>query len=159
PCRCGWSGDPERRCSCRPGDPDGYQRRVSGPLLDRLDLRVEMPRVRASDLIAARDPESSEVVGGRVAGPRTGALHRNGGRPNALLPGSRLTRVCGLTVRGQRMVGDIATASSLSARSIHRLMRVARTVADLSGHASVAEDDLLAAAGLRDPSVALQIAA
>ncbi len=159
PCRCGWFTDPERRCSCRPGDPERYQRRVSGPLLDRLDLRVEMPRVRATDLIANGDAESSEVVAARIASARAVSLPRNGGRPNALVPGSRLSALCHLSPRGERLVGEIASASSLSARAIHRLMRVARTVADCSGHATVTEDDLLAAAGLRDPAAAVPLAA
>jgi magnesium chelatase family protein len=118
-----------------------------------------MPRVRAGDLIGTRDPESSEVVRARIAAARSAALRRNGGRSNALVPGSRLAALCGLSSSGERLVAEIAAASSLSARAIHRLMRVARTVADLSGHLTVTEDDLLAAAGLRDPSAAMPIAA
>jgi magnesium chelatase family protein len=128
PCRCGWWTDPERPCTCRPGEPERYQRRVSGPLLDRLDLRVEMPRVRAADLIGTRDPEPSEVVRARIAAARSAALRRNGGRSNALVPGSRLAALCGLSSSGERLVAEIAAASSLSARAIHRRLRTSRAI-------------------------------
>ena len=70
-----------------------------------------------------------------------------------------MTRLCRLSPAGERLVGEIASASSLSARAIHRLMRVARTVADLTGNDAVSESDLLAAAGLRDPVAQMRIAA
>lgn len=141
------------------GEPDRYIRRVSGPLLDRLDLKVEMPRVRPVDLITGPPPESSAVVAGRVREARQRALARNRGVANALLPGAAVARACALSSRGEHLVADLATGAVLSARGVHRLMRVARTIADLGARASVAEEDVLAAASLRDPAHVQPLAA
>lgn len=152
PCRCGWHGDPQRACRCGPSDPDRYVRRVSGPLLDRLDLRVEMPRVEPADLVGAPPGESSAVVAARIAGARARALGRDRHRPNAHLPGGAVVSACRLGPSQERLMRDLASASGMTARGVHRVLRVARTIADLGGRERVADDDLLAAAGLRDPA-------
>jgi magnesium chelatase family protein len=159
PCRCGYAGDAERPCRCPIGDPARYVRRVSGPLRDRLDLEVQMPRVLARDLIAGAVPESTAVVAARIRQGRALALRRNRGRVNALLPGASIGRACGLSARGEQLLADLAHGSCLSARGVHRLMRVSRTVADLDGRATVSEEDILAAASLRDPTAVEPMAA
>ena len=159
PCRCGHQGDPEHACRCPLGDPDRYVRRVSGPLVDRLDLRVEMPRVLPEDLILGPPGEPSRVVAARIRWARGRALERNRGRVNALLPGAAVMRACGLTGRSERVLVDLSGRDGISARGIHRILRVARTIADLDGRLWVEEGDLLAAAGLRDPAAAPSLAA
>jgi magnesium chelatase family protein len=159
PCRCGYAGDAEVACRCPLGEPDRYVRRVSGPLRDRLDLEVQMPRVRSADLISGPAPESTAVVARRISDGRALALGRNRGRVNALLPGAAVSRACGLSNPAERLVSDLARGSGLSARGVHRLMRVSRTVADLAGRISVAEEDILAAALLRDPTTFESVAA
>jgi magnesium chelatase family protein len=151
PCRCGYANDSERSCTCAIGEPERYVRRVSGPLLDRIDIQVEMPRVRPSELIARTQPESSDAVAARIVAARSRALPRNRGRVNALLPGATVARACSLGDREERLVTELSETALLSARGVHRLLRVARTIADLSGREAVAADDLLAAASLRDP--------
>jgi magnesium chelatase family protein len=153
PCRCGYLGDPDRPCRCPPGDPERYVRRISGPVLDRLDLRVEMPRVRPAALLLDPRPESSASVAARIAEARLAAAERNGGRPNARLSGPEVQRLCGLDNRARGRLTDVAEVRGLSARGVHRLLRVARSVADLAGRAVVDEPAVLAAADLRDPAI------
>lgn len=155
PCRCGYSTDPDKKCRCPTGDPDRYVRRVSGPFLDRLDMQIEMARVPAAELLRGPAPESSAVVRTRIAAARHRALGRNGGRPNARLTSSALTRVGRLSKPGDRALTEIAASNHLSARSIHRLLRVARTIADLEQRDEIALENIYAAANLRDPQAQL----
>jgi magnesium chelatase family protein len=159
PCRCGWQGDLERQCRCPPGDPERYVRRVSGPLLDRVDLRVEMPRVVPAELVGATAGEPSALVATRICDARRRQSERNAGRPNAHLSGAAGARACRLEAAERRLMLDLATRGGMTARGVHRVMRVARTIADLAARDRVTESDLLAAAGLRDPAGDTDLAA
>jgi magnesium chelatase family protein len=153
PCPCGYFGDLERPCRCSPGEPERYVRRVSGPLLDRLDLRVEMGRVPSSDLLQGGPVESSAAVASRVAAARRRSEIRNGGRLNADLSGRAAEDACRLDRRSRSRLAEIADARGLSARGVHRILRIARSIADLDGDGPVRESAVLAAADLRDPAV------
>ena len=159
PCRCGRHGDGSGACKCRPGEPERYVRRVSGPLLDRMDMRVVMPRVDPASLLKADVPEASTTVALRIEAARGRALERNGGRANADLPGARVAAVCLLDRDATGTMRELAGALELSARGIHRTLRVARTIADLSGETVVSSEDILAAASLRDQSLETRLAA
>jgi magnesium chelatase family protein len=159
PCRCGWHGDPERACRCPIREPPRYLRRVSGPLLDRIELRVVMPRLAPELLVGPARPEPSTVVAERIRTAWGLALARNGGRPNGLLRGQRLLEACAMGSAARTTLAEVAAGLELTARSVHRTMRVARTIADLRGHASVAGDDILAAASLRDRTLETEPAA
>jgi magnesium chelatase family protein len=138
PCPCGYAGSlPEDRCRCTLGEIDRYARRVSGPLRDRFDLWVSMPRVPASTLVAAADPEGSATVAARIAASRARAM-RDRGRANGRLRGRQLRRECRLSAAATRRVADLAEAELASGRGTERLMRVARTIADLAGSPDVA---------------------
>jgi magnesium chelatase family protein len=152
PCRCGYFNDVARRCICKTGDPEKYVRRVSGPLRDRFDMEIEMSRVPPKMLLTGPTPEASSVVKRRVFAARQVALNRNRGRPNALLPGSAVLAACALDRSATGTLEEFAARYQLSARSVHRLLRVARTMADLDGRASVTKQDVLAAGSLRDPA-------
>jgi magnesium chelatase family protein len=152
PCRCGYWGDPQRACGCAPGDPERYVRRVSGPLLDRLDLRVELGRVPPRELLSGPEPEASAVVAARIALARERARARNGGRLNADLSGAAAFIAAAADARARTRLTELAEAGALSARNVHRLLRVARTIADLAGAPHVDEAAILAAAALRDPA-------
>jgi magnesium chelatase family protein len=130
-------------------------RRVSGPFLDRLDMQIEMARVPASELLRGPSPEPSAVVRERIAAARRLALERNGGRANARLSSSALMRVGGLSKSADRALTEISATNHLTARSIHRLLRVARTIADLEQRDEVAIENIYAAANLRDPQAQL----
>jgi magnesium chelatase family protein len=152
PCRCGYAYDAVRRCTCAKGDPDRYVRRVSGPLLDRIDMQIEMARVSPRELLGTTEAESSSVVAARILAARNVALARNGGKANAALTGSAVTTVASLTKSARNSLNEYAAFHHLSARSTHRLMRVSRTIADLDGRVEVTADDVLAAGALRDPA-------
>jgi magnesium chelatase family protein len=152
PCRCGYFNDVVRKCSCKTGDPEQYVRRVSGPLRDRFDMEIEMSRVPPKLLLSGPDPEGSASVRRRILAAREVALARNGGRPNSLLPGTAVLAACSMTRPATGALEEFAAAFHLSARSVHRLLRVARTIADLDGRPAVSENDVLAAGGLRDPA-------
>lgn len=152
PCRCGWWGDLERACRCPVGDPERYVRRVSGPLLDRLDVRVAMPRIKPEHIMSGGAPEDSATVRARVVIAWSVALARNRGLANADLPGGSLVGLCGLGGAARACMIDLARRVRMSARGVHRVLRVARTIADLAGRDGVTEEDLMAAASLRlDP--------
>lgn len=159
PCRCGFSGDPQRVCRCPVLDPERYQRRVSGPLLDRLDVRVEMGRVPAAELVRADPSEESASVAARIAAAHARQRDRNSGRVNAHLTGAAAVRACGLGRDERRLCSELATRGGMTARGVHRTVRVARTIADLADRDTVVEADLLAAAGLRDASATPSLAA
>jgi magnesium chelatase family protein len=159
PCRCGWHGDPERACRCPAREPQRYLRRVSGPLLDRIDLRVVMPRVDAEALVGTDVPETSVVVAARIRAAWERALRRNGGHPNGLLRGRRLLEACAMDRATRDTLADVARGLELTARGIHRTMRVARTIADLRDRDTVGCDEVLAAVSLRDRTLETEPAA
>jgi magnesium chelatase family protein len=151
PCPCGYAGSyPEDRCRCTTGEIDRYNRRISGPLRDRIDLWVSMPRVPAALLINGHDPEDSATVAARIATARAGAaLDR--GRVNGRLRGRALRRACRLTDVAARRVADLAEAEFASGRGTERLLRVARTIADLEGALAVDVGHIEEAAWYRSP--------
>ncbi|WP_370182864.1 YifB family Mg chelatase-like AAA ATPase [Alteriqipengyuania sp.] len=136
PCRCGHLGDPSLACSRAPKCAADYQSKVSGPMLDRIDLHVEVEPVSASDLALPPPAEGSAEVGARVAAAREvqGARGEEAGvRTNAELDGDMLERFATPDEAGRTLLMQAAEAMRLSARSYVRMLRVARTVADLAG--------------------------
>ena len=140
PCRCGHLGDPALACSRAPRCAADYQARVSGPLLDRIDLHVEVAGVSAADLTLAPPAEGSAEVAARIAAARVLQSRRyngSGARMNAEADGALLDRVATPDEPGRKLLADAAAAMRLSARGFHRVMRVARTIADLAGAEAV----------------------
>jgi magnesium chelatase family protein len=131
PCPCGHGGRPGG-CHCSEGARERYRRRLSGPLLDRFDLRVEVRRPTVDDLFGAPTGEPTAAVAARVAEVRDLALLR-GVRANADIPASRLDEVAPLRPEATRLLEDVLRSGRLSARGLHRVRRVARTIADLDG--------------------------
>ena len=151
PCPCG-DGNRPGGCRCSEGARARYRRRLSGPLLDRFDLRVEVCRPTVDDLFGASTGEPTAAVAERVAEVRDLALLR-GVRTNAEIPAKRLDEVAPLSDTATRLLEDALRSGRLSARGLHRVRRVARTVADLDGvpH-EVGAAHVAAALGLRvDP--------
>lgn len=136
PCRCGHLGDPALACSRAPRCAADYQARISGPLLDRIDLHVEVPGVSAADLTLPPPAEGSAEVAKRVAAARNIQSKRYNGsgvRTNAEANGELLDEVATPDEPGRKLLADAAAAMHLSARGFHRVLRVARTIADLAG--------------------------
>jgi magnesium chelatase family protein len=141
PCRCGHAYEPGY--ACKRGRIDrctaDYQARISGPLMDRIDLRIEVPAVTATDLILPAPSEGSAEVASRVAAARDIQLARYAAaglphiRTNSEAPASVLETVAQPDTQGQKLLRNAAEAMRLSARGYHRVLRVARTLADLDG--------------------------
>jgi len=141
PCRCGHLGDPALACARAPRCAADYQAKVSGPLLDRIDLHVEVAAVTAADLVLPPPAEGSAEVAARVAQARAAQTGRatacNGARTNAELDGDALEAVAAPDQPGRDLLAQAAAAMKLSARGYTRILRVARTIADLAGAESV----------------------
>jgi magnesium chelatase family protein len=155
PCPCGFAGTTDRPCSCPVLVPPRYQRRVSGPLRDRIDLWVAMPRVAALALVGGPEPDSSAVVAARIAAARQTATGRPPGRLNARLTGRSLRAACHLSGAVQRRVIQLAELERASGRGTERILRVARTIADLGGEPDLREAHVEEAAWYRPPDLRL----
>jgi len=131
---------------------------VSGPLLDRIDLRVVMPRLEVSELVGEAVPEESACVAERIRRAWERGRARSG-TANGQLRGRQLVAACAMDGPARRALADTAQGLELTARSVHRLMRVARTIADLRDLDAVGVNEVLAAASLRDRSVEMGAAA
>jgi magnesium chelatase family protein len=146
PCVCGWLGDASDQCRCTPPVIDRYRARVSGPLLDRIDLHVEVPRVAVASLTEdAPSGETSETIRARVLPARArqaARLARMGVAVNAEIPGRHVRRLCRIDARGRRLLEAASERLGLSARAYTRILRVARTIADLAAEEEITTSHL-----------------
>lgn len=136
PCPCGHLGNPMRACRCTPDAVARYQGRLSGPLLDRIDVQVEVPAVPPEQVQAAPDGEASSAIAKRVTQARARQMHRQG-CTNAELNGDGLDQHCHLSSSASQFMTTAAARLGWSARSFHRVLRMARSIADLSGSCDV----------------------
>ncbi|MFM8338433.1 MAG: YifB family Mg chelatase-like AAA ATPase, partial [Fluviibacter sp.] len=132
PCPCGYQGHPTRACRCTPEQVQRYRNRLSGPLLDRIDLCIEVPALSSADLTHTTPGEVSAAVRERVIAATNIALHRQG-CVNARLDGKALEAHATPDTAAQALLTQAVSRLGLSARAYHRLLRVARTIADLAG--------------------------
>ncbi len=150
PCPCGYDGDNERACRCTADQIQRYRQRISGPLLDRIDLHVKMSRLPASELLAgSAAAEATAFVRKRVDRARTLQEQRQG-CCNASLPARELLHQCRLGTAEHRQLDRAATLMQLSGRGLHRTLRVALTIADLAGQDAVAATHLGEALAYRE---------
>lgn len=156
PCPCGFFGDPVRDCTCTPHQVQRYFQRLSGPLLDRIDIQIEVPRLPYEEISASARAESSAVIKKRVESARARQVERlkpgrNTGRPafmpvcNARMEPGEVRRYCKLTPSARTLLQEAFRRLSLSARSHNRILKVSRTIADMAG-ADIIEDVHLAEA-------------
>lgn len=136
PCPCGFDGDPSGRCRCRPEQVKRYQDKLSGPLLDRIDLHITVPALPISDLQSAQAGETSSSVRLRVSSAYERQLSRQNKANNELTP-SDLDKFAVLGASEQQLLQVAQAKLNLSARSYHRVLRVARTIADLAESANI----------------------
>ncbi len=153
PCRCGHLAEAERACSRAPACGEEYLGRISGPLMDRFDLRVEVPPVHYRDLDLPPSSEGSAEVAARVAAARAAQAQRFAGAPgvrvNADAEGALLEEVATPDAEGRALLARVAERLGLSARGYHRVLRVARTIADLDGAETVRKPHVAEAASYR----------
>ncbi len=165
PCRCGMAGEPGHSCRRGPRCAADYQARVSGPLLDRIDIRLEVPAVTAADLILPPPAEGSAELAARVArareiqATRYGALGLGTVRTNADCPAARLDTIVKADTAALALLREAAETLGLTARGFHRVLRVARTLADLDGSDPVTRIHIAEAVGLRAAGSGLLAAA
>ena len=138
PCRCGYLGDPDQACSKAPRCGQDYQSKISGPLLDRFDLRVDVSAVKVSDLIHAPKGTDSATIASRIKAARALQESRYQAHQdqmdkliNAAVPAALTDQIFTLDADGQKLIENAAERLKLSARAYHRILRVARTIADL----------------------------
>ncbi|NDW45148.1 YifB family Mg chelatase-like AAA ATPase [Ruegeria sp. PrR005] len=159
PCRCGYLTDPARACSRAPGCGEDYLGRISGPLMDRFDLRIEVPPVAFTDLDLPPSAEGSAEVAARVAAAREIQTMRftgqSGMRQNADAEGKILDEIATPDAEGRDLLLKAADRFGLSARAYHRILRVARTIADLAGETDVRRPHVAEALSFRVAAKAL----
>jgi magnesium chelatase family protein len=148
PCPCGFFGDPHRRCSCSDSLVDRYRGRIGGPLMDRIDLVVDVARIDPSVLLIPSRSAGSTEMRALVLEARERAACRGLG-PTALLTGTPLLQACLLDPQARRTLEASARIKCLSGRGVTRLLRVARTVADLEGSSRVSSDHIAEMLGYR----------
>ena len=151
PCPCGQDGAADRVCTCPPHVPERYRRRVSGPLRDRIDLWVRVDRVAPAVLLGGPAPEASSMVAGRIAAARERRRLRAGDLANVRLHGRLLRAACAMDAVAEARAVILGEREGLSGRGVDRLLRVARTIADLAGDAAVGPVHLDEAARFRAP--------
>jgi len=142
PCPCGYYGDPSHPCRCSPLDVERYRARVSGPLLDRIDIHLEVPAVPYQELVGGTSEETSATIRQRVE--RARAIQRErfrgqrGVHTNASMAARDLRRWCAVSAPVEGLLRSAVTRLGLSARAYHRILKIARTVADLDGAPAIA---------------------
>lgn len=151
PCKCGYYGSKTRECTCKKEDIQKYLSKISGPLLDRIDIQVEMPALDYNELSCTAPGESSEAIRKRVIEAREFARRRSGGFPrcNAEMGTEDIRRWCSLDKSGDLILKNAFDKMGMSARGYDRILRVARTIADLAGSDSISAAHVAEAVQLR----------
>ena len=148
PCPCGYLGHPAKPCRCTPESIARYRGKISGPLLDRIDLIIEVPALSAAELTQATPGEPSAAVRERVLAARERQQRRQG-KSNALLNVTELDELAAIEPEAKTALSAMLEKLSLSARSYHRILRIARTLADLAGSDTVNQRHVMQAVSFR----------
>ncbi|MDO9009239.1 MAG: ATP-binding protein, partial [Thiobacillus sp.] len=136
PCPCGYLGHPTQACRDTPDQIARYRGRISGPLLDRIDIQISVPALTQDELMGASAGESSAVIRARVETARSRQMQRQG-KPNAALGTQEIDQFCALDRAGETLLKQAITRLNLSARAYHRVLKLARSVADLAGSEAI----------------------
>ena len=155
PCPCGWAGDREKECKCTLAEIKRYNQKISGPLLDRIDIHIRVPRVKYEELSSKKRAESSGEIRKRVLAARKIQLHRLEEYHlfcNAQMNHALLQKLCNLEPQAQKLLEQAFKSLNLSARSYDRIVKVARTIADLAGAENIEAGHIAEAIQLRNDS-------
>lgn len=145
PCPCGWLGDFRNSCRCSLGQIQKYQARISGPILDRIDLHVEVPTLSHETLLGDQEEENSAAIRERVLRARERQAERfqeKTARTNRFLRPREIKQYCRLDPAGERLIGMAIRELGLSARAYFKILKIARTITDLSGEEKIRESHL-----------------
>jgi magnesium chelatase family protein len=144
PCPCGYFGDAKRECRCSPNQVERYRERISGPLLDRIDIHLEVPAVPYREMASNEPGESSQAIRARVERARDIQRDRFGSkhkvRCNARMSAKLIKTHCALDEQGESLLQMAMTQLNFSARAYDRILKVARTIADLAGEKQIRGD-------------------
>jgi magnesium chelatase family protein len=157
PCKCGYADDAERACTRIPKCVQEYQQKISGPLYDRIDLFIEVPALTVDDMVREGTGESSEVVAKRVQAARTLQLERFKSdkkkyKTNAEVDGEYLEKICAADNDAKKLLMNAAENFKISMRGYNRILRLSRTIADLSGSETVLKNHMAEAISYRQRS-------
>ena len=150
PCLCGYLGDASGRCHCTSEQVIRYRARVSGPLLDRIDMHLDVPRI-SHEVLRKGSPQGEETsasIRSRVVKARNRAIERSG-KANSALTAKEVKQICLLSEQGHQLLEQAMDRFGLSHRAYHRILKLARTIADLAGSASIEVSHLSEAIGYR----------
>jgi magnesium chelatase family protein len=136
PCPCGYLGHPTGKCHCTPDQVLRYRGKISGPLLDRIDIHIEVPALSESELTSPGAAETTALVRERVQRARDQQSARQG-KPNAQLGGREIERQCVIDAAAQALLKQAIARLGLSARAYHRVLKLARTIADLADEGTI----------------------
>ncbi|MCA1925324.1 MAG: YifB family Mg chelatase-like AAA ATPase [Thiobacillus sp.] len=150
PCPCGYLGHPTQACRDTPEQIARYRGRISGPLLDRIDIQISVPALTEDELMRAVPGEASAAIRARVEAARARQMHRQG-KPNAALGSREIDALCILDAAGEALLKQAIARLNLSARAYHRILRLARSIADLAGSPSILTAHLAEAIQYRRP--------
>jgi len=145
PCKCGGSGESTMSCSCTPREIHQYRSRISGPLLDRIDIHIEVPAVKYRELADRAEGESSAIIAGRVERAREIQQERFRGtrvHSNSQMTSRQIRKYCEPDAAGHRLLELVTERLGFSARAYTRILKVARTIADLEGSEAIREQHL-----------------
>lgn len=153
PCKCGYRGHPTHKCTCKPEDVKRYLSRISGPLLDRIDIQVEMPSLTKEEISAVAVGESSEVIRERVNAARAFSAERfrdgSGVYSNAKMTPAQIRKYCVAEPEAEKLLGAAFESIGMSARGYDRILKVARTIADLDQSETITDMHMAEAIQLR----------
>uniref|UniRef100_UPI0025993760 magnesium chelatase subunit ChlI family protein n=1 Tax=Bacteroides acidifaciens TaxID=85831 RepID=UPI0025993760 len=152
PCPCGYYTHPDKECTCKIGDIKRYRSKISGPLLDRIDIHIEVLPVKVSELSQAAPAEPSSAIRARVEAARAIQTERfkgTGVHTNAGMNSRMVEKYCTLDRESRDLLNNAIEAMGLSARAYHRILKVARTIADISGHKEITADHIAEAVQYR----------
>ena len=153
PCPCGWNGDKEKTCTCSPNEIKRYTRKISGPLLDRIDIHIRVPRVEYKELTTSQPAEPSAVIRQRVTAARNRQIQRLRSFHavcNAQMSHAVLKKTCLLNLAAQKILEQAFNKMNMSARSYDRIIKVARTIADLDNQETITQQHVAEAIQLRN---------
>jgi magnesium chelatase family protein len=136
PCPCGYLGHHNNKCRCTPDQVSRYRAKISGPLLDRIDLHIEVPALKEDELVQASESEGSKAIQVRVEHARARQVARQA-KPNHLLSTKEIDEFCKADESGLTLLKSAIARLNLSARAYHRILKVARTIADLAGDENI----------------------
>lgn len=152
PCKCGYFGDTSRECKCSAGEIQRYMHKISGPMLDRIDIQIQVPSVKYSKITSKESTPTSADMKLQVESARTVQAERYKNEPyltNAALDNKGIAKYCPLDEQSNRLLSDIFEKTGLSARAYTRIIKVARTIADMEGSANISAVHIAEAAGYR----------